>query len=57
MSKCTHPTDKCYWEGGEDDDGEWEQYYCRNCNRYLIIPEVEEIRNRPEWVTWQVENN
>lgn len=52
---CYHPTDQAFYESYIDTEGFYEDYWCRVCNRWLSPAEVEEIRNRPEWVTWQTE--
>ncbi len=55
---CIHPTSECFYEGGEEEDGEeWEQYYCRKCGRYLTDPDIEEIRGRPDWITWRTDDD
>lgn len=50
---CEHPTDSVYYESFEDEDGLTENYWCAECNRYLTPSAVQDIRERPDWVTWK----
>jgi hypothetical protein len=54
-SPCLHPTGSVYYESYEDEDGVTEKYWCAECNLYLGPVDVQEIRERPDWVTWRTE--
>lgn len=55
-SICTHPTNEVVYEHFiDEDDCDVEQYWCKICRVYLSPVTVQEIRERPDWVTWQTE--
>jgi hypothetical protein len=55
-SICTHPTNEVVYEHViDEDDLDVERYWCRICRFYLPPVTVQEIQERPDWVTWQSE--
>ena len=50
VDHCAHPSsDVVYHYEITDDGGDYEEYWCRRCNRWIPNAFMEEIRMRADW--------